>query len=145
MGWGGWRKDEGGAATVHAATTPRPRSTNLNPKNQHTTRNNVKQQPQFTAINYIDRTNLALASVELTAALGLTPATYGLGASLFFVTYFLFQVPRCARSIESHLDWVKEEVGRAGWVTQFVYVGMRRAICYGALPSLRLCPSPSLS
>lgn len=47
----------------------------------------------FIAVNYIDRTNLALASVELTAALGLTPATYGLGASLFFVTYFLLQVP----------------------------------------------------
>ncbi|KAI8472261.1 MAG: major facilitator superfamily domain-containing protein [Monoraphidium minutum] len=47
----------------------------------------------FIAVNYLDRTNLALASVELTAALGLTPTTYGLGAALFFVSYCVLQMP----------------------------------------------------
>jgi sugar phosphate permease len=48
----------------------------------------------FIAVNYLDRTNLALASVELTASLGLTPQTYGLGAALFFVSYCVMQIPR---------------------------------------------------
>ncbi|GBF88096.1 MFS transporter [Raphidocelis subcapitata] len=47
----------------------------------------------FAAVNYLDRTNLALASVELTTALALSPTQYALGASLFFVPYCLLQIP----------------------------------------------------
>jgi len=37
--------------------------------------------------NYIDRTNLAFASVQLNADIGLTPSIYGLGSGLFFISY----------------------------------------------------------
>ena len=41
---------------------------------------------------YLDRTNLAFAAVQLSQHLGLSCATYGLGAGLFFLGYS-FQVP----------------------------------------------------
>lgn len=43
-------------------------------------------------LNYIDRTNLAFASIQLNAALGFTASTYGLGSGLFFLGYGLCQV-----------------------------------------------------
>jgi MFS family permease len=44
-------------------------------------------------IAYIDRTNLNFASVSMNAQLGFSQAVYGAGASLFFVSYSLFEVP----------------------------------------------------
>ncbi|GBF97443.1 MFS transporter [Raphidocelis subcapitata] len=42
---------------------------------------------------YIDRTNLAFASVSMTADLGFNAQVYGLGSGLFFVGYSLSMVP----------------------------------------------------
>jgi hypothetical protein len=42
---------------------------------------------------YIDRTNLAFASLSLNRDLGFTPAVYGLGSGLFFLGYSLFMIP----------------------------------------------------
>ncbi|UZK67063.1 MFS transporter [Sphingomonas sp. M1-B02] len=44
-------------------------------------------------IAYIDRQNVAYAKLEMVGALGLSEAAYGLGASLFFLGYFLFEAP----------------------------------------------------
>ena len=44
-------------------------------------------------IAYIDRQNVSYAKLEMVDALGLTEAAYGLGASLFFLGYFLFEAP----------------------------------------------------
>ncbi|KAJ9526700.1 hypothetical protein QJQ45_017542 [Haematococcus lacustris] len=44
-------------------------------------------------LSYVDRTNLAFASIQLNKDLGFTPAVYGLGSGLFFATYALLQVP----------------------------------------------------
>lgn len=41
---------------------------------------------------YLDRTNLSFAALELNRDLSLSCATYGLGASLFFVSYAAFQM-----------------------------------------------------
>jgi ACS family tartrate transporter-like MFS transporter len=43
--------------------------------------------------NYIDRTNLAFASVQLNKDIGLSPTVYGLGSGLFFISYAFFQLP----------------------------------------------------
>lgn len=51
--------------------------------------------PWFFALGvscYLDRTNLSFAAVQLSADLGLSCATYGLGAGFFFLGYS-FQVP----------------------------------------------------
>jgi MFS family permease len=44
-------------------------------------------------IAYIDRQNVSYAKLEMVGALGLSEAAYGLGASLFFLGYFLFEAP----------------------------------------------------
>jgi MFS family permease len=44
-------------------------------------------------ISYLDRVNLSFAALQMNAALGLTQTAYGLGASLFFLTYFICEIP----------------------------------------------------
>ncbi|WP_269714911.1 MFS transporter [Caulobacter sp. NIBR2454] len=44
-------------------------------------------------IAYIDRQNVSYAKLDMVQALGLSEAAYGLGASLFFIGYFLFEAP----------------------------------------------------
>jgi D-galactonate transporter len=44
-------------------------------------------------INYVDRVNVGFAALTMNADLGLTATMYGLGAGLFFIGYFLFEVP----------------------------------------------------
>ncbi len=44
-------------------------------------------------VNSIDRVNISFAKLRMMDDLGLSTATYGLGASLFFVGYVLFEVP----------------------------------------------------
>lgn len=44
-------------------------------------------------IAYMDRNNLSYASVSMNADLGFSQTVYGLGASAFFLSYSLFEVP----------------------------------------------------
>lgn len=44
-------------------------------------------------VAYLDRVNLSFASLEMNADLGITTSQYGLGAGLFFLTYFLCEIP----------------------------------------------------
>ena len=44
-------------------------------------------------IAYIDRQNVGFAKLEMVGDLGLSESAYGLGASLFFIGYLLFEVP----------------------------------------------------
>lgn len=44
-------------------------------------------------IAYIDRQNVSYAKLQMVDALGMSEYAYGLGASLFFIGYFLFEVP----------------------------------------------------
>ncbi|GAA4877210.1 MFS transporter [Pseudonocardia benzenivorans] len=44
-------------------------------------------------LNYVDRVNVGFASVTMRPDLGLSATAYGLGAGLFFIGYFFFEVP----------------------------------------------------
>ncbi|CCH78628.1 putative tartrate transporter [Nostocoides japonicum T1-X7] len=44
-------------------------------------------------VNYIDRANIGYAALEMNKALGLTSQLFGLAAGLFFIGYFLCEVP----------------------------------------------------
>jgi len=50
---------------------------------------------------YFDRANLSFAAMPMRAELGLSEAEYGLGSSIFFLTYILCQIPsvQCAASV----------------------------------------------
>jgi sugar phosphate permease len=43
--------------------------------------------------NYVDRTNAAMASLQMNRDLGLSGTAYGFGAGIFFLGYALFEVP----------------------------------------------------
>jgi sugar phosphate permease len=45
------------------------------------------------AIAFIDRSNISVAALTMNADIGLSDATFGLGAGLFFLTYTIFEVP----------------------------------------------------
>ena len=44
-------------------------------------------------VAYLDRVNVGFAKLQMNAALGLSESAYGLGAGLFFIAYFLLEVP----------------------------------------------------
>jgi ACS family tartrate transporter-like MFS transporter len=44
-------------------------------------------------ICYIDRVNIGFAALQMNKAVGIDPRTYGLGAGIFFVGYFILEVP----------------------------------------------------
>jgi D-galactonate transporter len=44
-------------------------------------------------IAYLDRVNVGFAALTMNKALGLTATMFGFGAGIFFVTYFIFELP----------------------------------------------------
>src|SRR6201985_2358267 len=44
-------------------------------------------------VAYLDRVNVGFAKLHMNQALGFSEAAFGLGAGLFFIAYFLFEVP----------------------------------------------------
>ncbi len=44
-------------------------------------------------VNYIDRVNVSLANLRMSADLGFSDRIYGLGVGVFYVTYVLFEIP----------------------------------------------------
>ncbi len=47
----------------------------------------------FFVVAYLDRVNVAFAKLEMLQDLGWSDSVYGLGAGMFFVGYFIFEVP----------------------------------------------------
>src|ERR671927_1722581 len=62
-------------------------------------------------IAYIDRQNVSYAKLQMVGDLGLSEYAYGLGASLFFIGYFLFEVPS---------NVILERVGARRWFARIM-------------------------
>ena len=62
-------------------------------------------------VNYLDRTNVAMAKLAMLADAHLTNATYGLGAGLFFIGYFVFEVPS---------NLILHRVGTRWWISRIM-------------------------
>jgi MFS transporter, ACS family, tartrate transporter len=58
-------------------------------------------------VAYLDRINVGFAALQMKDQLGFSDAVYGFGAGIFFVGYFLFQVPS---------NVVLERVGAKRWI-----------------------------
>jgi ACS family tartrate transporter-like MFS transporter len=58
-------------------------------------------------VAYLDRANLGFAALTMNKDIGLSATAYGWGASIFFVSYFLFEVPS---------NLVLERVGARRWI-----------------------------
>lgn len=62
---------------------------------------------------FLDRVNVGFAREELVAELGMSNAVYGFGAGLFFIGYFLFEVPS---------NLILERVGARIWIARIMIV-----------------------
>lgn len=62
-------------------------------------------------IAFLDRINIGFASLQMNKALELSPAAYGFGAGLFFIGYFIFEVPS---------NMVLERVGPRKWIARIM-------------------------
>jgi MFS transporter, ACS family, tartrate transporter len=62
-------------------------------------------------VAYLDRVNVGFAKLHMDQALGLSEAAFGLGAGLFFIGYFLFEVPS---------NLFLEKVGARVWIARIM-------------------------
>jgi ACS family tartrate transporter-like MFS transporter len=62
-------------------------------------------------VNYIDRTNIAVASLTMNPDLGFSAYLFGWGAGIFFLSYALFEVPS---------NMVLERVGARLWIARIM-------------------------
>jgi ACS family tartrate transporter-like MFS transporter len=58
-------------------------------------------------VNFIDRVNVGFAALTMNKDLDFAPSTYGLGASIFFAGYSLFQVPA---------NLILDRIGARRWI-----------------------------
>ncbi|HXC49024.1 MAG TPA: MFS transporter [Candidatus Sulfotelmatobacter sp.] len=68
-------------------------------------------------VAYLDRINVGFAALQMKAQLGFSDSVYGLGAGIFFLGYFLFQVPA---------NLALERVGARRWISALM-------ICWGII------------
>jgi ACS family tartrate transporter-like MFS transporter len=64
-------------------------------------------------VAYIDRVNIGFAASDLQRDLGIGDAAYGLGGGLFFLGYFLFEIPS---------NLILERVGARLWIARIMIV-----------------------
>jgi len=84
----------------------------------------------FTA--YLDRVNVGFAALTMNKALGFSAAVFGLGSGVFFVGYFLFEIP-------SNLLLAK--VGARRWIARILITwgivsGLTAFVCGASGPSM---------
>jgi len=60
---------------------------------------------------YLDRINVGFAQLQMKSALGFSDSVYGLGAGIFFVGYFLFEVPS---------NLILARVGARAWIARIM-------------------------
>lgn len=62
-------------------------------------------------LSYVDRVNVGFAALTMNVDLGLSATAYGLGAGVFFIGYFLFEVPS---------QFMLDKFGARIWITRIV-------------------------
>jgi MFS transporter, ACS family, tartrate transporter len=62
-------------------------------------------------VNYLDRVNVGFAKLTMDADLGLSDTAYGFGAGIFFLAYFLFEVPS---------NIIMDRVGARIWIARIM-------------------------
>jgi D-galactonate transporter len=60
---------------------------------------------------YIDRINIGFAALKMNAELGLSPYVFGLGAGVFFLGYFIFEIPS---------NLLLERIGARRWIARIM-------------------------
>ena len=63
-------------------------------------------------VAYLDRVNVSFAALTMNKDLGLSAAAYGFGAGIFFIAYFIFEVPS---------NLFLERVGARKWIARIMF------------------------
>jgi ACS family tartrate transporter-like MFS transporter len=63
-------------------------------------------------VAYLDRVNVGFAALTMNADLGISATAYGLGAGIFFFTYFIFEVPS---------NLFLERFGARKWIARIMF------------------------
>ncbi|WP_073995642.1 MFS transporter [Arcanobacterium urinimassiliense] len=78
-------------------------------------------------IAYIDRSIVGFAKLQMSADVGLSESAYGLGAGLFFLGYFLFEVPS---------NYILPRFGARKWFTRILVTWGLVTICIALTPNV---------
>jgi ACS family tartrate transporter-like MFS transporter len=62
-------------------------------------------------VSYLDRVNVSFAKLTMNTSIGIDDATYAFGAGIFFIGYFLFEVPS---------NLIMERVGARRWIARIM-------------------------
>jgi D-galactonate transporter len=62
-------------------------------------------------VSYLDRVNVSFAKLTMNTSIGIDDATYAFGAGIFFIGYFLFEVPS---------NLILERVGARRWIARIM-------------------------
>ena len=62
-------------------------------------------------VNYLDRVNVGFAALQMNTDLHLSPEVFGLGGGIFFVGYFLFEIPS---------NLILDRVGARLWIARIM-------------------------
>jgi MFS transporter, ACS family, tartrate transporter len=62
-------------------------------------------------VSYLDRVNVSFAKLTMNAALGIDDSLYAFGAGIFFIGYFLFEVPS---------NLILQKVGARRWIARIM-------------------------
>ena len=73
-------------------------------------------------IAFIDRVNIGFASLTMNKDLGFSPSVFGFGAGIFFLGYFLFEVPS---------NLILEKVGARIWIARVMITWGLISSAYG--------------
>ncbi len=85
-------------------------------------------------IAFLDRVNIGFAALTMNQDLGFSPTVFGLGAGIFFLGYFLFEVPS---------NLILHKVGARIWIARVMITpGIRlwlHGFCAGARRASTFC------
>ena len=78
-------------------------------------------------VAYLDRVNVSFAKLHMNQALGFSEAAFGLGAGLFFIAYFLLEVPS---------NLFLERVGARAWIARIMITWGIVSAAFAFIPSI---------
>ncbi len=74
-------------------------------------------------VSYLDRINVGFAALQLNGAMGFDAAIYGIGAGIFFIGYFCFEIPS---------NLIMQRVGARRWIARIL-------VTWGLISSAMMC------
>lgn len=87
-------------------------------------------------VSFLDRVNVGFAKLQMAGALGFSDAVYGFGAGIFFIGYFLFEVPS---------NLILARVGARRWIARIMLTWGVVSGAFAFVAELPWGPLPALA